>query len=76
MLKFLLTSWWLYIPIIGVLLYLTRRNNQKIKAIKAQRTERGGHSFHKQASVKSTRIKKAAGKLGLSGAASHLHRSK
>lgn len=35
MIRFLLTAWWLYLPIVGVLLYLTYRNKQKVSAIKS-----------------------------------------
>ncbi len=34
MLSFLLTTWWIYIPVVAVLLFLTWRNKQKIKALK------------------------------------------
>ena len=38
MLEFLLTSWWIYVPIVVVvLLFFTFRNNQKIKHIKLER---------------------------------------
>jgi hypothetical protein len=75
--KFLLTSWWLYIPIIGILLYLTRRNNQKIKEIKILREQHHQPNVQAAASLhpqKFTRIRRAAGKLGLSGAINHLRR--
>lgn len=34
MISFLMTTWWIYIPIVGALLYFTWRNNQKVKALK------------------------------------------
>ena len=34
MIQFLLTTWWIYIPIIAILVFLTVRNNQKIKYAK------------------------------------------
>jgi len=34
MISFLLTTWWIYIPIVGVLVYLTMQNNKKTKALK------------------------------------------
>lgn len=37
MISFLLTSWWLYIPIAFILVFFTYRNNQKIKNIKKER---------------------------------------
>lgn len=37
MIEFLLTSWWIYVPIVTVLLFFTFRNNQKIKHIKLKR---------------------------------------
>jgi hypothetical protein len=33
MISFLLTAWWLYLPIVLVLLYLTYQNKQKVKAL-------------------------------------------
>lgn len=81
MLRFILTSWWFYVPIIAVLFYLTRRNNKKIEEIKAKRTQENIHdsTISKQSSpkpkhVNSAKVKKVAGKLGLSGASSHLRR--
>lgn len=77
MIRFLLTSWWFYIPIIAVLIFLTRRNNQKIKEIKASRTDSVDNAApaHKP-KKQSARVKKAANKLGLSGAASHIRHKK
>jgi hypothetical protein len=40
MIEFLLTNWWIYIPIILVLVFLTVRNNQKVKYIKQERALR------------------------------------
>ncbi len=37
MIEFILTSWWIYLPVAVVLLFLTYRNNQKIKRIKRDR---------------------------------------
>lgn len=34
MIEFLLTSWWIYVPIVLILGFLTIRNNKKIKHIK------------------------------------------
>ena len=34
MISFLLSTWWIYIPVVGFLFYLTRKNNQKAKALK------------------------------------------
>lgn len=36
MISFLLTAWWIYIPIIAVLVYLTWQNNRKVKTLKDQ----------------------------------------
>ncbi len=33
MISFLLTTWWIYIPIVGALLYFTYKNNQKVKSL-------------------------------------------
>lgn len=41
MISFLLTNWWIYIPIIFLLLFLTARNNQRIKYIKQTRSLQG-----------------------------------
>lgn len=34
MISFLLTAWWIYIPIIAILVYLTWQNNRKVKSLK------------------------------------------
>ena len=34
MISFLLTTWWIYVPVVGVLLYLTYKNKRKIKSLK------------------------------------------
>ena len=82
MIRFLLTSWWLYIPIIGVLVFLTRRNNQKIKQIKAHQADTQQHSIHPPQPTaagsvashhKRSKSAKTAGKLGLTGAIKYIH---
>lgn len=35
MLEFILTAWWLYVPIVGVLIFLTHRNQQKVKTLRS-----------------------------------------
>lgn len=37
MVEFFLTNWWIYIPIILVLLFLIARNNQRIRYVKQER---------------------------------------
>jgi|GEM_PF-6633967 len=78
MLTFLLTSWWFYIPIIGVLLFLTRRNNQKIKQIKTtdkmKTQSEDSLSRKKKPRKQSAKITKVTNKLGLKGASGHIRR--
>lgn len=40
MIKFFLTNWWIYIPIILVLAVLTAKNNQKVRYLKQERALR------------------------------------
>ena len=72
MIKFLLTAWWIYIPIILILLFLTARNNQKIKYIKQEKALRASNlheqkkklvEFKQNPSV----LDKLTAKLGLKG---------
>lgn len=79
MIAFLLTSWWLYVPIIIVLVLLTRRNNQKIASIMQAHDPQSVQTKSKRKASRapkkqSAQLKKVSGKLGLTGAAKHLRR--
>ena len=78
MLASLLTSWWFYIPIIAVLVFLTRRNNQKILQIKATQNQHTdtvkSTPKPKKPRKQSAKLTKLTGKLGLQGASKHLRR--
>lgn len=72
MIEFLLTNWWIYVPIVAVLLFLTFRNNQKIKRIKLERELRSLDSVARQHRLNQLRrrpnkIDSVASKYGLRG---------
>ncbi len=77
MIEFLLTSWWIYVPIVGVLLFLTHRNNQKIKHIKRERELRS-LSPEQQAEKlqafrrKQSRLDRLLSKYGVRGILAHV----
>lgn len=77
MISFLLTNWWIYIPIVGVLLFFTVRNNQKIKNIKLERELRGLDLAARAQRLAELRrqpkkIDSVASKYGLRGILSHI----
>ena len=77
MISFLLTSWWLYIPIVLLLVFLTYRNNQKIKRIKKERELRQLSPDDRQRRLdelkrKSTAFDSTIAKYGLRGILSHI----
>lgn len=77
MISFLLTSWWLYIPIVLILIFLTHRNNQKIKRIKTERELRQLAPEERQRRLdelkrKSTIFDSIIAKFGLRGILSHI----
>jgi len=74
MLRFLLTSWWFYIPVVGLLLYLTRRNNQKIQRIQTDQPQAEPRVKKTRTHTQSAKLAKVSGKLGLKGASSHIRR--
>lgn len=61
MLNLIASHWWIWIPIIAILLYLTRQNNKKIAAKQQGKTLRNVGI-----------IDKIAGKLGLRGFFNHI----
>lgn len=72
MIEFLLTNWWIYVPIIIVLLFLIMRNNQKIQYIKQQRALQETDPETRQRKLealkrKPTRLDKASSRLGVRG---------
>ncbi len=56
MIEFLASHWWVWIPIIAILLYLTHQNNKKLEAKQKGRST-------KDIGI----LNKLAGKLGLRG---------
>ena len=85
MISFLLTNWWIYIPIIVILLFLTHRNKQKINQIKSlhDQSPQNAHNpipenppgySHTSATASSARLTRLAGRLGLKGAVTHIRR--
>lgn len=56
MIEFLATHWWIWIPIIAILLFLTSQNNKKLKAKQQSQPVKNEGVAHKLAS-----------KLGLRG---------
>lgn len=77
MISFLLTNWWIYLPIVGFLVFLTYRNNQKIKNIKKERELRKLSPEERQVRIdeikrKPTAIDHRIEKLGLRGIFSHI----
>lgn len=77
MITFLLTNWWIYVPIVVTLLFLTFRNNQKIKGIKLDHELR---SLNPEARAKkleelrsqTNKLERTASKYGLRGILSHI----
>lgn len=81
MIRFLLTSWWLYIPIAGILLFLTFKNNTEIRRIKREHALRTMNSDELANNPDLTERKKSkferlVKKLGLRGVFSHVFRKK
>ncbi len=81
MIKFLLTSWWLSIPVAGILLFLTFRNNTEIRRIKRERALRTMSADELADNPELTERKKSKferliKKLGLRGIFSHVFRKK
>jgi hypothetical protein len=77
MIRFILTSWWLYIPLAGILLFLTFRNNQKIKGIKLDRELRSLSPAEREKRLHEIRtqpkkLKSVSSKYGLSGILGHI----
>lgn len=77
MIEFLLTSWWIYIPIVAILLFLTFRNNQKIKNITLERELRGLDPEARQKKLEEIRRQpkktdSIASKYGLRGILNHV----
>ena len=78
MIKFLLTNWWIYIPIIAVLGFLTFRNNQKIKYIKRDKEIRALPPEERQRALqaelrrKPSKFESFTSKYGLRGILSHI----
>ncbi len=67
MIEFISSHWWIWIPIIAILMYLTRQNNKKLRArgLAPQKTQ---SKYSEQLSQKKTSaVRKLASKLGLSG---------
>ena len=81
MIEFLLTSWWLSIPVAGILLFLTFRNNTEIRRIKRERALRTMSADELADNPELTERKKSKferliKKLGLRGIFSHVFRKK
>jgi hypothetical protein len=82
MIRFLLTSWWLYIPIAGILLFLTFRNNTEIRRIKRENALRTMSPDERViinpelTERKKSKFERLAKKLGLRGIFSHVFRKK
>jgi hypothetical protein len=77
MISFLLTNWWIYVPIVAFLVFLTYRNNQKIKNIKKERelrklTPEERQKRLKELKRKSTAFDSTIEKYGLRGVLSHI----
>lgn len=79
MIRFLLTNWWIYVPIIAVLLFLTARNNRQIKQVKLQRELESLDPETRQKRIeelkRQSRNRKRSGlaaKYGLSGVLNHI----
>jgi hypothetical protein len=60
MLEFISRNWWVWIPVIAILLYLTRKNNQELK-------RRSNVASINSKKSKNGPLRKLAAKLGLSG---------
>lgn len=81
MIEFLLTNWWIYIPIAGTLLFLTFRNNQEIHRRKRENALRtmSLDELVKDPDLnqrKKSKFEKLLKKLGLSGLFGHILRKK
>ena len=81
MIKFLLTHWWIYIPIVGTLLFLTFRNNQEIHRIKREKALRtmSPDELAKHPELlerKPSKIERFLKRVGLSGIFGHILRKK
>lgn len=77
MIVFLLTNWWIYIPIILMLLFLIMRNNQKIQYIKRGRAIREADPIRRQQMLedlkrKPSKFDKTASRYGLKGITTHI----
>lgn len=81
MIAFLLSNWWIYIPIAGILLFLTFRNNQEIQRIKRERALKNMSAEELAENPELTQRKKSKfefviKKLGLRGIFGYLFRKK
>jgi len=77
MFEFLLTSWWIYVPIVAILVFLTFRNNQKIKRIKLERELQSLDPEERINKVqefkrKQSKFDKTLSKYGVRGALDHI----
>lgn len=78
MIKFLLTNWWIYIPIITVLLFLTAIYNQQIERLARERKLQQLSPEERQAALmtelkrKPGKFEKLTQKLGLRGILGHI----
>lgn len=72
MIEFILTNWWIYIPIILVLLFLIAKNNQKIKYAQQQKVLQETDPLKKQQKLKElkrspSKLDKLTSKIGIKG---------
>jgi hypothetical protein len=80
--KFLLTNWWIYIPIVAILLFLTYTSNQQLKNLKRQRELQALPPEQRQAALQTVlkrdegRFERFFAKLGLRGILSHIFTKK
>lgn len=78
MIRFLLTNWWIYIPIVAILLFLTHKNNQRIQLLRREKALKELPPEERQ-NARLTTLKRAPGKfdrlfakLGLRGILDHI----
>lgn len=78
MINFLLTNWWIYIPIIAILLFLTAVNNQKIQQLSREKKLRELPPQQRQDALltdlkrKPSKFEATTKKLGLRGIFSYI----
>lgn len=77
MIETLLTNWWIYVPLAGTLLFLTYRNNQRIKGIKLDRELRSLDPIEREKRLyelksQPKKFKSVSSKYGLSGVLGHI----